>query len=159
MQTPLAAIRAMLEALADGVVDDPATVQRYLRTAQRDIQSLSRLMDDVFQMAQWDAGGLPLECQPASLADVISDALESFSALAAQKGVRLEGEAAPDVDPVQMDAPRARHAWAWYDLGRVLRWSKAALPEIRRAFEKAVENDPHEDRFSRALKELDDRNG
>ncbi|MCW5286274.1 hypothetical protein D8B29_09590 [Verminephrobacter eiseniae] len=60
---------------------------------------------------------------------------------------------------VQMNAPRARHAWAWYDLGRVLRWSKAALPEVRRAFEKAVENDPHEDRFSRALKELDDRNG
>lgn len=60
---------------------------------------------------------------------------------------------------VQMDAPRTRHAWAWYDLGRVLRWSKAALPEVRRAFEKAVENDPHEDRFSQALKGLDDRNG
>jgi signal transduction histidine kinase len=106
MQTPLAAVRAMLEALADGMVDDPATVQRYLRTAQRDIQALSHLMDDVFQVAQWDAGGPPLDCQPGSLADVISDALESFSALAAQKGVRLHGEAAPDLDPVWMDAPR-----------------------------------------------------
>ena len=60
---------------------------------------------------------------------------------------------------VQMNAPRARHAWAWYDLGRVLRWSKAPLPEIRHAFEKAVEYDPSEERFSRALSELDDRNG
>lgn len=60
---------------------------------------------------------------------------------------------------VQMDAPRARHAWAWFDLGKVLRWSRAPLPDIRHAFEKAVEYDPHENRFSRALSELDDRNG
>lgn len=60
---------------------------------------------------------------------------------------------------VQMDAPRTRHAWAWYDLGRVLRWSKAPLPEIRRAFEKAVECDPGEERFLRVLNELDERNG
>lgn len=55
---------------------------------------------------------------------------------------------------VQMDAPKARHAWAWYDLGRVLRWSKVALPEIRRAFQKAIEYDPEEERFSRALNEV-----
>lgn len=60
---------------------------------------------------------------------------------------------------VQMDAPRARHAWAWYDLGRVLRWSKASLSEIRYAFERAVECDPSEERFLKALNELDERNG
>ncbi|WP_071748590.1 RNA-binding domain-containing protein [Burkholderia ubonensis] len=56
---------------------------------------------------------------------------------------------------VQMDAPRARHAWAWYDLGRVLRWSRAPLSEVRHAFERAVELDPSEERFSKALTELD----
>jgi len=58
---------------------------------------------------------------------------------------------------VQMDAPRTRHAWAWYDLGRVLRWSRAPLPDVRHAFEKAIELDPHEDRFSKALNELGNR--
>lgn len=58
---------------------------------------------------------------------------------------------------VQMDAPRARHAWAWYDLGRVLRWSRSPLPDIRHAFEKAVELDPREERFLKALNNLDDR--
>jgi signal transduction histidine kinase len=38
LQTPLASIRAIVEALADGVVDDPDISQRYLRTAQRDVQ-------------------------------------------------------------------------------------------------------------------------
>ena len=48
LRTPLTSTRVMLEALADGVVDDPATQQRYLQTAQRDIRSLSLLIDDLF---------------------------------------------------------------------------------------------------------------
>jgi signal transduction histidine kinase len=111
LQTPLASIRAILEALADGMVDEAETVQRYLATAQRDVRSLSALIDDLFQMAQLDAGGLPLDRADNSLADLISDTLESFSALAARQGTHLEGRAAPDVDPVYMDTQR---------IGRVL---------------------------------------
>jgi len=111
LQTPLASIRAIVEALADGVVEDPETAQRYLRTAQKDIGALSLLIDDLFQMAQIDAGGLRLDLEPNSISDIISDTLESFSELAQRKGVSLEGRAQPGVDPVLMDAPR---------IGRVL---------------------------------------
>ncbi len=111
LQTPLASIRAVVEALADGIVDDPQTAQRYLRSAQKDIQSLSTLIDDLFQMAQLDAGGIPLECAGNSLADLISDTLESFSELAARQTVDLKGRVEQGVDPVYMDAPR---------IGRVL---------------------------------------
>ncbi len=111
LQTPLASIRAIVEALADGVVDNPETVQRYLETAQRDIRSLSVLIDDLFQMAQLDAGGMPLEREFNSLSDLVSDTLESFSELSHRKGVELQGSVDPQVDPVYMDAQR---------IGRVL---------------------------------------
>ncbi|MGD0611473.1 MAG: HAMP domain-containing sensor histidine kinase [Anaerolineales bacterium] len=111
LQTPLASIRAILEALADGVVTDPQAVQRYLATAQRAVRSLSELIDDLFQMAQLDAGGLTLDRSDNSLSDLISDTLESFSALAAGQGIALAGSVAADVDPVFMDAAR---------IGRVL---------------------------------------
>jgi signal transduction histidine kinase len=111
LQTPLASIRAVVEALADGMVEDAETAQRYLRTAQKDIRSLSALIDDLFQMAQLDAGGLPLERAENSLADLISDTLESFSELAARQGVDLKGSIEQGVDPVFMDAQR---------IGRVL---------------------------------------
>lgn len=106
LRTPLTSIRAILEALADGLVEDPATVQRYLRTAQHDIRTLSHLIDDLFEMSQLDAGGMKLEKHPMSIADLVSDTLESFSALAQQQGVTLTGRMAPDIDPVCMDAPR-----------------------------------------------------
>ncbi len=103
LQTPLASMRAILEALADGVVDDPETVKRYLNTAQRDVMSLSALMDDLFQMSQLDAGGFPLNRMPSSLSDLVSDTLESFSELAYRESVKLEGQVELDVDPVFMD--------------------------------------------------------
>jgi signal transduction histidine kinase len=103
LQTPLTSMRAILEALADGVVDDPETVKRYLNTAQRDVISLSALIDDLFQMSQLDAGGFPLNRVPSSLGDLVSDTLESFSELAYRESVRLEGRVEPGVDPVMMD--------------------------------------------------------
>lgn len=111
LQTPLASIRAILEALSDGVVEDAEMVERYHKTARREIQSLSLLIDDLFQMAQLDAGGLPLNRADASLADLVSDTLESFSELAARQGVTLSGSVDPGVDPVRMDTQR---------IGRVL---------------------------------------
>ncbi|MEJ2598954.1 MAG: HAMP domain-containing sensor histidine kinase [Anaerolineales bacterium] len=111
LHTPLASIRAILEALADGMVEDPETVQRYLQTAQKDIGALSSLIDDLFQMAQLDAGGLPLELGMNSISDLISDTLEGFSELAARQGVALNGDVEPGVDALWMDAQR---------IGRVL---------------------------------------
>ncbi len=103
LQTPLTSMRAILEALSDGVVEDPETVKRYLNTAQRDVRSLSALIDDLFQMAQLDAGGFPLHLAKASLSDLVSDTLESFTQLAKQQELTLEGNVDSDVDPVMMD--------------------------------------------------------
>ena len=103
LQTPLTSMRAILEALSDGIVEDPETVKRYLNTAQRDVRNLSALIDDLFQMAQLDAGGFPLHRAEASLSDLVSDTLESFTELAKQQEVMLEGNVDSDVDPVMMD--------------------------------------------------------
>ena len=111
LQTPLASIRAILEALEDGVVDDPETVKRYLNTAQRDVRSLSALIDDLFQMAQLNAGGFQLERANSSLTDLVSDTLESFAELAARQNIILTGSVESHVDPVDMDTRR---------IGRVL---------------------------------------
>ena len=111
LRTPLASIQAIVEALADGVVEDPETVDRYLHTAQREIRSLSHLIDDLFELAQLEAGGLPLERSDNSLSDLISDTIESFSELAARQEITLEGRVDPGVDPVFMDAQQ---------IGRVL---------------------------------------
>lgn len=111
LRTPLTSIRAVLEALADGMVDDPTTVQRYFRVAQQDIRSLSHLIDDLFDISQMDAGGLKLDIETNSIGDLISDTIESFSETARRQNIKLAGDVQPGTDPVRMDAAR---------IGRVL---------------------------------------
>ncbi len=110
LRTPLTSTRAILEALSDGLVEDPQTVQRYLNTAKKDIDNLSTLIDDLFEMSQIDAGGLRLDIELSLLGDVVSDTLESFSALAARQDVALEGSIEPGVDPVRIDVQRMGRA-------------------------------------------------
>ena len=99
LRTPLASLRVMTEALADGLVEDQATTTRYLATMRGQIGHLSSLIDDLFELAQIDAGALRLELQHASLADLVSDAIESMRPQATAKGVRLEGSVAPGIGP------------------------------------------------------------
>jgi signal transduction histidine kinase len=103
LRTPLASLRAMLDALADGVVRDPATTTRYLDQSRAEIARMSRLIDDLFELASLDAG-LDIAREPGSLSDLISDSLAAFAARAAARGITLEGSVAPGTDPVSMDA-------------------------------------------------------
>ncbi len=103
LRTPLTSIRVVVEALADSVIDDPDMIQRYLHSIRSDVSSLNGLIDDLFELAQLDAGGMTFDKVPVSLSDLVSDVLERMRALADRRGVRLGGHVAPQVDPVTID--------------------------------------------------------
>jgi signal transduction histidine kinase len=105
-------VQVIMEALADGVVDDAATVQRYLSTARRDLATLSRLVDDLFVLAQFDSGGVQLDRRPNSLTDLVSDTLEAFSVRAEQRAVKLHGEALAGIPNLEFDATYVGRALA-----------------------------------------------
>ena len=113
LRTPLAGIRAMAEALEDGVVeDDPETVRRYHTGLRREADRLAAMVDDLFELSRINASALRLTLQEISLADVVSDAVASATPVAAAKGVRLVGDAAGGLPSVEGSLP---------ELGRVLR--------------------------------------
>src|SRR5438309_1414934 len=72
LRTPLATTRAMVEALADKVVTEPADVQRYLELILKETQHLGRLIDDLFELSQIDSGALRLRWQAIDLSLLVS---------------------------------------------------------------------------------------
>lgn len=102
LRTPLTSLRVMVEALNDGVVSDTATMTRYLTNMNAEIKNLSSLIDNLFELAQLDAGHIRLDYQMASLRDLISDTLGVMTARAEQNGIGLVGEVDPAVDPIEM---------------------------------------------------------
>nr|WP_221475917.1 HAMP domain-containing sensor histidine kinase [Sphaerisporangium rubeum] len=111
LRTPLAGMRAMVEALEDGVVDDTATVSRYHNQIRLEVDRLAHMVDDLFELSRIHAGALRLSPRRVGLGDLVADALAGVEALAMAKGVRLTGDT-PPVLPVYADAA---------ELGRALR--------------------------------------
>jgi len=89
LRTPLAGLRAMAEALQDGVVADPATVAEYHRRIQVETDRMSGLVDDLFELSRINAGALRLRPSSVPLAEVVSDAIATTSPLAARRGIRI----------------------------------------------------------------------
>ncbi len=103
LRTPLASLRAAAEALSDGVVSDPPTVQRYLKSIRGEAERLGALIDDLFELSLLDTGKLRLDMELTSLADLISDTVESMRHQAERKGVQLSGRAQSGMTPVFAD--------------------------------------------------------
>ncbi|MBF8299437.1 MAG: integral rane sensor signal transduction histidine kinase, partial [Dehalococcoidia bacterium] len=80
LRSPLASMRAMVESINDGVVTDPDVVRRYMSVLQSETEYLSRLIDDLFELSQMDAGLVRPIIENISLPDLISDTLQSVSA-------------------------------------------------------------------------------
>jgi signal transduction histidine kinase len=93
LRTPLASLRALAEALADGVATDEATRSRYLAGLVTNVDRLAALVDDLFELSQIEAGALALELEPTSLPELVTEVLECFRPEAEAAGVRLESEA------------------------------------------------------------------
>lgn len=103
LRVPLATSRATVEALAEGAVDNPETYLRFLRTARRNINLLSDLLDDLYDMAQLESGTLALDRCRTEVAPVIAAAIEPLKQVAADKGVILSGTAAPGLPQIEID--------------------------------------------------------
>jgi signal transduction histidine kinase len=89
LRTPLANLRAMAEAIDDGVVDDPPTLHRYAREMHRAVGQLSSLVDDLFELVQVDELSILTETDRVPLGAVVASALATVQPEAERKGVDL----------------------------------------------------------------------
>lgn len=94
LRTPLAGLRAMAEALDDGMVDDPARFHQRMRAQ---VDHLSSLVDDLFELAKIQSGTLRLEVEQFELYDIVSDAVAELAPLAESLGVRIAESPSPGV--------------------------------------------------------------
>lgn len=103
LRTPLASARAMIEALADGVVSEPETMQRYYATTRIQIENLSGLINDLFELAQLDTGQVQLRLEPVNMNDLLSDVLETMQVHARNKGVSLRAVFSQDLPIIKAE--------------------------------------------------------
>jgi signal transduction histidine kinase len=111
LRTPLAGLRAMAEALEDQVVIDPREVSQYHSQIRREVDRLTLMIDDLFELSRIHAGALRLSKRMVGLEDLVAEVVASAEPVARSKGVRLTGAAVRGM-PVFVDSA---------EMGRALR--------------------------------------
>lgn len=89
LRSPLAGIRAMAEALADGVVSERSEVADYAQRISGETTRLSSMVGDLFELSRITAGALQLTMSAVPLRDVVSDALAAQTPVAREKKVKV----------------------------------------------------------------------
>ena len=110
LRTPLASVRAMVEALDDGLIDSTDEVGRYYGTIRREIERLSRMIDDLFELAQIDAGALKLQRRPVALQEIAAEVVDAMREQARRADTALRLEADPTLPPLPLDGARMERA-------------------------------------------------
>jgi two-component system OmpR family sensor kinase/two-component system sensor histidine kinase BaeS len=121
LRTPISVAQGNLQAILDGVYP---LEESEIRTVYDEIGLLARLVNDLHELAQAEAGNLSLSLQPIFVNEVLQQMSASFRSLVEQKGVRLDLQSPPTVLQVLADANRLQQV-LYNLLGNALRHTAA----------------------------------
>jgi two-component system phosphate regulon sensor histidine kinase PhoR len=105
LRTPLTAIRAFVETLEGGALDDADNNRRFLSIIDRNAARMHSLIDDILELSAIEAGTAAVEARPVRLRSMIGDVLTALAARAAERNVALHNDVGEEV-VVQADARR-----------------------------------------------------
>ena len=108
LRTPLASLRTELE-LALRRPRPAGELRAALASAAEETERLSRLAEDMLVLARADVGGLPVNPEPVSAAQLLAEVTERFGAEAAEAGRAIDLEAEDRLEVV-VDRLRASQA-------------------------------------------------
>ena len=99
LRTPITSIRGFVETLQDGALDDPPTARRFLDILAAQAERLNAIVEDLLLLArvEKDQEGCTLAKEPCELRGILQAAILSCSAKAADRGVELALDCAPDL--------------------------------------------------------------
>jgi signal transduction histidine kinase len=112
LRTPVASIRAMSEALLDGVVADRDGVTQYLGRIHHETERLAALIEDLFEVARIESGSLELRLMHVPVTELVVETVDGLQVQAEEKGVALSVRCEGDVPSLALDGPRMQRVIA-----------------------------------------------
>jgi signal transduction histidine kinase len=105
LRTPLAALRLMLAAIEDEVVDAD-TRTRYLATMHTHVRALGSMIDDLFELSRLEAGDLDWSIRQVELSELVDETVAAMRVEAEAKGVAVAAELGALPRPARADPER-----------------------------------------------------
>src|SRR5579864_6319119 len=108
LRTPVAALKALVETLEEGAIDDPVEGPRFLRRMHIEVDGLAQLVAELLDLARAEAGRLELQLSPCRAHELIREAAARAAPSAKQAGLTLEIATPSDGDDLWVCADSRR---------------------------------------------------
>ena len=110
LRTPIAGIKAMVETLQDGAIDDKEAARDFLARIESEADRLTQMVSELTQLSRIETGKAELRMEPVNINLLIEDAIAQLNPLAEKQQVALFQELSADLPLVQVDKERIRQA-------------------------------------------------
>ena len=107
-RTPLAGIKAMVETLQGGAIDDQTAASDFLGRIEAEVDRLAQLVAELTELSRIEAGRVELELEPVNLNLLVEEVITQLKPQAERQGLSLKNELAADLPPVQAHKERIR---------------------------------------------------
>lgn len=89
LRTPLASIKALVETLQDGAIEDRAVAHRFLDRVNTETDRLTQLVSELLELSRIESGQVSLHREPADVAGLVTTAAGRLHAQAERGGIDL----------------------------------------------------------------------
>jgi two-component system phosphate regulon sensor histidine kinase PhoR len=107
-RTPLAGIKAMVETLRDGAVDDGETTRDFLARIDSEVDRLTHMVSELTELSRIETGKAQLELEPLNLNLLIDEAVAQLSPQVERQQLSISKEFATELPAVPADKERIR---------------------------------------------------
>lgn len=125
LRTPLTAVKALVETLRAGAVDDPEVRDQFLETVEEETDRLIRLVNDLLTLSRVDSEALNLQREAVDLGQLVQATVERFSPQAEAKGLILRIDVEPQTTLARADRDRIEQVLVNL-LDNALKYSRSA---------------------------------
>ncbi len=112
LRTPLATLKALVETLQEGALEDPHAARRFLEQVEGEVERLDRLVGELLELARIESGRTPLQMARVAVADVVGPPVEGLRPLAQRKGLSLTVHLSPTLPLILADVDGMRRVVA-----------------------------------------------
>lgn len=106
LRTPLASIRAVVETLEAGAVDEPEVAREFFARIIGEVDHLAGLVDELLDLARLESGRAALKLESQDPAEIIRATVERLRPQAERAGLTLRMASPPDLPRVRIDRGR-----------------------------------------------------
>jgi two-component system, OmpR family, phosphate regulon sensor histidine kinase PhoR len=103
LRTPVASLKAMVETLEEGALEDPPAARDFLARMHVEVDGLIQLIEELLALSRIESGRLAAPMQPTDLGPVVTAAAERLRTQADRQGVAFEVVVAGPLPPVLAD--------------------------------------------------------